>query len=123
MDDIDEIEIPQKPPDKRRYLRDPIIIFKVAEDALLKPLFGYAKDISRGGLFVASINPRNPGDRFNISFQIPDTDIKVRCQCEVIWARRFSKAGKLEPGYGVRFTDIPEEIAVSIDNWVSSHVK
>lgn len=121
---MDEEEEPQKPPDKRKFLRDPIIVFKVTEDTQLKPpLFGYARDISRGGLFVSSINPRNPGDRFNISFQIPNTDIKVRCQCEVVWARKFSKSGKLEPGYGVKFMDIPEGVAVAIDNWVSEQCK
>ncbi len=113
----------KRPPDKRKYLRDPIIIFKVVEDTRLKPLFGYARNISRGGMFVASINPRNPGDRFNISFQIPDTDIKVRCQCEVVWSRMYSKAGKLEPGYGLKFNDLPEDVAVAIDNWVSEQCK
>ncbi len=120
---MSEEEETQSPPDKRRYLREPIIVFKVTEDTKLQPLFGYARDISRGGFFVASINPREPGDRYNISFQIPNTDIKVRCQCEIVWSRRYSNSGKIEPGYGVRFTDIDEDIAVAIDNWVSGQSK
>ncbi len=120
---MNEDEKPQNPPDKRKYLREPIIIFKVTEDTQLQPLFGYAENISRGGFYVASINPRKPGDRFRISFQIPNTDIKVRCQCEVVWARKYSKSGKLEPGYGVKFMDIPEDIAVAIDDWVSAQGK
>lgn len=118
-----EEDDPQSPPDKRRYLRDPIIVFKVAEDTKHQPLFGYAKNISRGGFFIASINPREPRERFKISFQIPNTDIKVRCQCEVVWARRYSKSGRDEPGYGVKFIDIPEDIAVAIDKWVSEQIK
>lgn len=120
---MSEEEEPKSLPDKRRYLREPIIVFKIIEDRQNQPLFGYAKNISRGGFFVASINPREPGDRFNISFQIPDTDIKVRCQCEVVWARKYNNSTRIEPGYGVRFTDITEDMVVAIDNWVSGHHK
>jgi len=120
---MNEEEEHQSPADKRRYLREPIIIFKVTEDTQHQPLFGYAKNISRGGFFVASINPREPGNRFRISFQIPYTDIKVRCQCEVVWARKYSNSTRIEPGYGVRFTDITEDIAAAIDNWVSGQGK
>ena len=122
-----ETEEHQKPPDRRRYLRDPIIVFKIMEDTKIQPLFGYAKNISRGGFFIASINPRKPGESFKIFFQIPGTEsgtkprteINVRCQCEVVWARKYSKTDKLEPGYGVRFIDIPEDMAEAIDSWVS----
>ena len=117
----------QKPPDRRRYLRDPIIVFKIMEDTRIQPLFGYAKNISRGGFFIASINPRKPGESFKIFFQIPGTgpgtEIKVRCKCEVVWARKYSKTDKLEPGYGVRFIDIPDDIAEAIDGWVSGQSK
>lgn len=113
----------QKPPDRRRYLRDPIIVFKIMEDTRIQPLFGYAKNISRGGFFIASINPRKPGESFKIFFQIPGTEIKLRCQCEVVWARKYSKTDKLEPGYGVRFIDIPDDIAEAIDGWVSGQGK
>lgn len=118
-----ETEEQQKPPDRRRYLRDPIIVFKIMEDTRIQPLFGYAKNISRGGFFIASINPRKPGESFKISFQIPGTEIKLRCQCEVVWARKYSKTDKLEPGYGVRFIDIPDDIAEAIDGWVSGQSK
>ena len=113
----------QKPPDRRRYLRDPIIVFKIMEDTRIQPLFGYAKNISRGGFFIASINPRKPGESFKIFFQIPGTKINVRCKCEVVWARKYSKTDKLEPGYGVRFIDIPDDIAEAIDGWVSGQSK
>ena len=120
---MNEEEEPQSQSEKRRYLREPIIVFKVTEDTQHQPLFGYAKNISRGGFFVASINPREPGDIYRISFQIPNTDIIVRCQCEVVWARKYSNSTRIEPGYGVRFTDITEDIAVAIDNWVSGQRK
>lgn len=116
---MEDSKKPQKIADRRRYLRDPIIVFKVTEESNHQHLFGYAKNISRGGLFIASINPRHPGERFQITFQIPKTDIKVKCQCEVVWTRRYNHGSKLEPGYGIRFLDLPEDVASAIDDWVS----
>lgn len=117
---MEEIEEPKKTPDSRRYLREPIIVFKVVEEVNHQYFFGYAKNISRGGFFIASINPKEPGERFYITFQIPKTEIKARCQCEVVWTRKYSKDSKVEPGYGVRFLDLSQEIADSIDQWIKA---
>jgi uncharacterized protein (TIGR02266 family) len=107
----------QKIGDRRRSLRSPIIVFKVKEEER-GHLFGYAKNISRSGLFITSINPRTPGEQFRISFQIPETQIRVCCRCEIVWMRKYDEEGKLEPGYGIRFLDLPEETAQAIEAWV-----
>ena len=119
MEEHNETIKPTKPPDRRNDLREPIIVFKVVEDNHQEHLCGYAKNISRSGLFIASINPREPGERFYITFQIPKTGIRVRCQCEVVWTRRYKQGSKLEPGYGIRFFNLPEDIALAIDNWIA----
>ena len=75
---------------------------------------------AKGGLFISSINPRDPGDQFMISFQIPDTEIKVECQCEVIWIRPYQSKVRQDSGYGVRFIDLAETISQSIDDWIQS---
>ena len=103
--------------DRRRGLRSPIIVFKVKEEDDRGHLFGYAKNISRSGLFITSINPRSPGEQFTISFHIPDTQISIRCRCEVVWMRKYDSATKVEPGYGVRFLDISKETAQTIHAW------
>lgn len=113
-------EIPQKASDRRKALRSPIIVMKVSEENPGEYLFGYAQNISRGGLFISSINPRTSGERFTIVFQIPDTAISARCRCEVMWMRRFQKKMKLEPGYGLRFLDLPEDVSQAIDHWVTT---
>ena len=111
-------ETPKKIPDRRRALRSPIIVFKVSEEDDLGHLFGYAKNISRSGFFITSINPRTPGEQFTIAFEIPGAQISVRCRCEVVWRRNYDSEIKAEPGYGVRFLDILEETAQAIDAWV-----
>ena len=108
-------------PDQRRSLRSPVIVLKIIEGESKDFLFGYAKNISQSGLFIQSINPRKAGDRFSISFYIPSTDIDIRCRCEVAWVREYSKKESLEPGYGIRFLDLPEESVRHIEEWVSKY--
>lgn len=109
----------QEVPEKRKSLRAPIIVLKVAEEDQTEHLFGYAKDISRTGLFIQSVNPRRTGERFGISFQIPNTDIRVRCRCEVVWSREYKRKVPQEPGYAIRFEDLADNMAKAIDEWVS----
>ena len=113
-------EIPAKNSDERKDLRSPLIILKVSEDGTREHLFGYARNISRSGLFITSINPRKPGEQCVISFKIPNSPTGVRCRCEVIWMRNFQRKSKHEPGFGVRFLDLPEDSAQAIEHWVSN---
>jgi uncharacterized protein (TIGR02266 family) len=115
---IELAETHEKIGDRRRDLRSPMIVFKVKEEDDRGHLFGYAKNVSRSGLFITSINPRSPGEQFTISFHIPETSIKVRCRCEIVWMRKYDSATKVEPGYGVRFLNIPKETAEAIHSWV-----
>lgn len=106
-------------PARRTYKRGKLIVFKITEESGQGERFSaYAKDISRGGLFIASISPRELGERFNITFQLPDMDFTIRCECEVVWMRKYDPETKQEPGYGIRFIDLPEDIAIRIDSWV-----
>jgi uncharacterized protein (TIGR02266 family) len=115
-------ETPKKIADKRKHLRYPILILKVTGGGQKQHLFGYAKNISRGGLFIQSVNPREPGERFIISFHIPDTEIQVRCKCEVVWMRKYHPKEKLEPGYGLRFLDLPAGVADAIEEWIKKQL-
>lgn len=36
----------------------------------------------------------------------------------IVWTRRYKQGSKLEPGYGIRFLNLPEDIALAIDNWI-----
>ena len=104
---------------KRSYQRGELIAFKITgESGQGESFTAYAKNISRGGLFIVSTSPRELGERFHITFQIPNTDFTIRCQCEVMWMSKYDPETKVEPCYGIRFIDLPEDIAIRIDNWV-----
>ncbi|HEY5595527.1 MAG TPA: PilZ domain-containing protein [Nitrospiria bacterium] len=122
MEKQDEEAKTPKTGDQRRVLRYPIIILKVTEERKKEHLFGYAKNISRSGLYIQSVNPRQPGEQFTISFLIPNTEIRVRCQCEVVWMRKYHPKISVEPGYGVRFLDLSTGVADAIDQWIKQKI-
>ena len=103
---------------KRRDLRAPLIVQKIKIEDGQKVFFGYSKNISRSGMFIASINPLDPGAQIDVEIPLPsDQNKSVRCRCEVIWKRRFSKKSIYEPGMGLKFIDIPDDLAAELDDW------
>lgn len=110
---------PTKEPDKRRDLRTPLIVLKVKLDDGKKAFFGYAKNISRSGLFIATVNPKEPGSRFQVEIPLPPPiGRNVQCESEVVWKRNYTRGGPYEPGMGLRFLDMPEHLSDLIDLWV-----
>ena len=68
---------------------------------------------------IATINPREPGSQFWVEFLLPEpVNQLARCHCEVVWQRRYSKEHRYDPGMGLRFLDLPSEMAEAIDDWV-----
>ena len=67
--DSPEYEAEQK--NKRLATRVPLIVEKIPIEDGQKTFFGYAKDISRGGLFIATVKPREPGQVFTIELTLP----------------------------------------------------
>jgi len=108
------------PPDRRRDLRAPLITLKIQVEGEKKVFFGYAKNISCSGLFIATASPRNPGDRFSLEIPLPPPiNRQVRVNCEVIWKRSFSARSSQEPGMGLKFLDLDQETAQALEDWIS----
>lgn len=105
---------------KRKDLRAPLIVQKIKMEDEKKVFFGYSKNISRGGMFIASANPLEPGTQVDVEIPLPSANREkfARCRCEVIWKRRFSKKSNYEPGMGLKFLDLSEEMADELDRWI-----
>ncbi|MBI5562726.1 MAG: PilZ domain-containing protein [Deltaproteobacteria bacterium] len=103
--------------DRRRNLRGQIIVLKVKGEDARGAFFGYAKTIGAGGMFITSVNPRNVGEEFTLSFTVTEADITVRCRAVVVWCQEFDPMRKQEPGMGIRFLDIAEETRAAITEW------
>ncbi len=56
---------------RRKELRTPILITRIKADCNGKTFFGYAKNISQGGMFIQSVNPKNVNEQFQIEFSLP----------------------------------------------------
>lgn len=117
-------EQPAVQANQRKSLRSPLLVLKVKVDDGRKFFFGYAKNISRSGMFIATANPREPGSLFQVDIPFPEPlKHTVRCTCEVVWQRQFKKKSPFEPGMGLKFIGMPEEDADSIDAWVKSQLE
>lgn len=110
--------------DRRKNLRKQLLVLKVKGSGVKGSFFGYAKVIGRGGMFIASVNPRPVGEEFELSFELPGTTTEVTCRCKVKWIREYDpKSITYEPGMGVSFVDLPEEHRASIDEWVRENIR
>lgn len=106
--------------DLRSSLRVPLIVEKLPCGDGRKTFFGYARNISCGGLFIATVSPREPGDRFDLQLTLPPPSGAVlHCRCEVVWKRHFERGGKFEPGMGLRFLDLSAESRAVLEAWIS----
>ena len=118
-------ETPDRPKaDLRTNLRAPLIIQKVHIDGTRPAFFGYSKNISKSGMFIATTNPIEPGQQIDLEFQLPPP-LKgtARCRCEVVWKRPFGTHLPFEPGMGMRFIDMPDEITDQIDQWIQGQLE
>ncbi|WP_303721625.1 PilZ domain-containing protein [Malonomonas rubra] len=109
--------------DHRQNLRAPLIIQKIQVESDRPVFFGYSKNLSRSGLFIATTNPIDPGVQLDLEIPLPfPTSETLRCRCEVVWRRPLGKHLPFEPGMGLKFIDMPEDVARRIDDWIKSQI-
>lgn len=111
------------PSDRRIALRQPILVAQVKMGDGRKYFFGYAKNISRSGIFIQTVAPKDVGAEFTVEFTLPKSDILVKCRARVIWNRVYSKAGPREPGMGLSFIDLDPDVADNIERWILNQPK
>ncbi|MDP2689936.1 MAG: PilZ domain-containing protein [Deltaproteobacteria bacterium] len=104
---------------RRKNLRKQLLVLKIKGEDTRGTFFGYAKTISRGGMFIASVNPRKVGEEFGITFSLDDGESDIKCRCVVVWQREY-EPHKPDPGMGIKFIDLNEAARDRIDKWVNS---
>ncbi len=104
--------------DRRKNLRRQILVLKVKGEDQKGTFFGYCKTVSRGGMFITSVNPRRLGEEFDITFMLTGDDLEIKCRCVVVWVREYDAYNRQEPGMGIKFIDLSEEIRDRIDGWM-----
>ncbi|OQY23395.1 MAG: pilus assembly protein PilZ [Desulfobacteraceae bacterium 4572_35.2] len=112
------------PADKRQGLRCALLIKKVRLEDERRVFFGYATSISCSGLFISSINPTAIDSQFTIEISLPSPlNITFICDCETVWQRKYSPKNTSEPGMGLRFIDLDDEIKAQIDTWIHNQAE
>ncbi len=106
------------PSNKRVHLRLPILVTHVRMGDARKYFFGYAKNISRAGIFIQTVTPKDVGSEFDVEFTVPKSDIVVKCRCKVVWNRVYRKSSKYEPGMGLAFIDLDPAVGDRIEQWI-----
>lgn len=110
---------PQTHASLRKNLRSPLLTLKIRVEDEQKFFFGYAKNLSRSGMFVATLKPLEPGQHIKVEIPLPEPlSLRLQCTCEVVWIRSFNKKAAQEPGAGLKFIDLNPSTAEAIDNWV-----
>ncbi|MCK5236974.1 MAG: PilZ domain-containing protein, partial [Deltaproteobacteria bacterium] len=77
-------------PNRRTDLRLDLLVLEVKGVSESGVFFGYAKNLSGTGMFVATVNPRAVGENFTVSFTLPfEPFVAVSSLCRVAWTREF----------------------------------
>jgi uncharacterized protein (TIGR02266 family) len=71
----------------------------------------YLRDISRGGMFIATQKPHQIGEILSLAVQLPEGD-EIKLQARVAHVRKPAEVGPGKPaGMGVEFVAMPAEAA------------
>lgn len=79
---------------------------------------GFTENISAGGLFVATYDTREIGDRLTMELTLPGREEPISVHGEVRWIRELNPlTPDVTPGMGVRFIDISDEAVAAIERF------
>jgi uncharacterized protein (TIGR02266 family) len=64
----------------------------------------FSRNVSFGGIFIATDNPLNKGEQFLLNLYLPERDEPLKITCEVRWVRTSTEDPDGEPvGMGAKF--------------------
>lgn len=81
-------------------------------------LIAYATNLSRGGIFVETVEKPAIGSQLNLSLEVPGHG-SVSVPARVAWTRDFPESGG-PPGIGLEFLEVVGEVGTVIDQLVGA---
>jgi uncharacterized protein (TIGR02266 family) len=79
-------------------------------------MWAWARNISRGGMFVEADVALEPDSEFQVEFTMPDTSIVVQPTARVVWRR--PPGHERGPGMGLQFLKLDREAAQWLEQYV-----
>ena len=104
--------------ERRREPRVPVELdLKLAYGSVDEFIDRYALNISRGGIFVRTLEPQPPGTPVTLNVEIGTGERIIRGRGVVTWTTPPSAPGEqeLQPGMGIRFTQLDAESRALVD--------
>lgn len=108
------------PRDSRRVPLETRVQFKF--DRFSGFISEYSANISPGGLFLRTRNPRPPGTVVDFEFRLGDGFELIKGRGEVIWVRAEDEGPSRPAGMGIRFLELSEGSRDLIYRIVDQHV-
>ncbi|MCK4739681.1 MAG: PilZ domain-containing protein [Deltaproteobacteria bacterium] len=106
--------------DRRKTLRADLLVLEIKGEDDNGVFFGYARNLSKGGLYITTINPREVGSEFAISFKLPGEGTVVKCKCRVMWSKAYKPNLEQRPGMGIRFIGLNIDLKEKIEEWAKT---
>ena len=108
-----------QPSEKRRHKRRvyEAEIGVASRDGVWTPFF--SKNISKGGIFIATHDPLPVGSQVTVRFTVPTIDEPITVDGEVRWVREFrDDISEQVPGMGVQFKEeLPDEVIEALEKF------
>jgi uncharacterized protein (TIGR02266 family) len=79
---------------------------------------GFSEDLSEGGVFISTYQPRRIGEHLAIAFRLPGDEAPIRAVVEVKWMREQNVEANVPPGVGASFVDVTPEDRARIEHFV-----
>jgi Tfp pilus assembly protein PilZ len=79
---------------------------------------GFARNISRAGIFMHTVRPCRVGEEFHVEFTVPHLDINVKCRSKVAWSKNPTWIREGISSEGLTFVDIDPQISDMLDGWI-----
>ncbi|HEY4717278.1 MAG TPA: TIGR02266 family protein [bacterium] len=92
-----------------------VVKFKTPKDFIKK----YTEDISKGGIFIKTINPLPYETNVMVTLVLPDTN-KIDLAGRVVYILKEDDAKVLgrSPGIGIQFVDVPTELSKKLEEFI-----
>ena len=106
--------------DERRHIHRAAVDHDLAVDVRGENIVytGLIKNISCGGIFVATDMPAEKGTVLRVRFSFPNFDAPVEADVQVQWVRDRYSEGEGLKGMGVAFVDLDPEVVAKINEYI-----
>ena len=105
--------------ERRLHRRTPFRALHVRGESKRLFFSGYVKNLSIGGLFLQTTNPKPVGTKLRIHIPLEQELAPLECAAEVVWVQPFDVRSKTPPGMGLHFIDLEARAVHRIEAYLA----